>query len=97
MTTSMPAGLAATMTRVDGREILVLSLPQPRVAGLERLTSAERAIVDLVVTGMRDLEIARWRGRSVRTVQKQVAAALHKLGLGSRSELAAAMAGGGAL
>ncbi len=92
----MPAGLAATLTSVDGREVLVLSVPQPAVAGLDALTTAERAIVDLVVSGMRDQEIARWRGRSVRTVQKQVASALHKLGLGSRSELAAVMAGGGA-
>ncbi len=82
------------MAIVDGREVLVFSVPQARVPHLDALTAVEREVVDRVLSGMRDADIARWRRRSVRTVEKQVASALRKLGLSSRSELAAAMAGG---
>ncbi len=53
----------------------------------ERLTSAERAIAQLVAQGCKNDEIARLRGTSPRTVANQLAALYQKLGVGSRMEM----------
>lgn len=60
--------------------------PRP---SLERLTAAERTVVELAVEGLGNEAIARVRGVSLRTVANQLAAAYRKLGVGSRVELAA--------
>jgi DNA-binding NarL/FixJ family response regulator len=51
------------------------------------LTSAEADIVRAVLRGASNAEIARVRGRSVRTVANQIASMFRKLSVGSRSEL----------
>jgi DNA-binding NarL/FixJ family response regulator len=91
---TMPDGLRAARATVDGRDILVLSIPHRRLPRIDALTGAEREVVDLVLSGLANVEIARTRRRSVRTVEKQIASALHKLDLRSRSELAVAVACG---
>lgn len=54
---------------------------------LSALTQAERAVLDHLVSGASNAEIARARGASVRTVANQVASLLKKLSAGSRFEL----------
>jgi DNA-binding CsgD family transcriptional regulator len=66
--------------------VLAMSVPQRLPANL---SPAERAVVAFVVTGKSNAAIARARGVSKKTVAKQVAAALQKVGVSSRSELTA--------
>jgi DNA-binding NarL/FixJ family response regulator len=54
------------------------------------LSGAEQAIVEAVLRGRSNREIAEERGTSVRTVANQMASIFRKLCVGSRSELAAA-------
>ena len=53
------------------------------------LTPAEREVLEGVILGRSNREIAERRGSSLRTVANQVAALLKKHGVGSRSELSA--------
>lgn len=53
------------------------------------LSPAEHAVVRLALRGLRNVDIARTRGASPRTVRNQLAAAYAKLGVSSRTELAA--------
>lgn len=68
-------------------------LPEaPRSAsgpGRGRLSGAELSIVESVLQGATNCEIARERGSSARTVAHQIAAVYRKLGVSSRGELAA--------
>jgi DNA-binding CsgD family transcriptional regulator len=56
------------------------------------LTGAERAVLELAVLGHSNVEIARRRGSSVRTVANQLASVYGKLNVGSRRELRARLA-----
>jgi DNA-binding CsgD family transcriptional regulator len=67
--------------------------PQARVADVDSLTDAERRIVDLVLEGRRNRDIADERGVTTRAVEKHLTSSYRKLGIGGRAELAAAMAG----
>ena len=58
------------------------------------LTAAEREVVGRALAGESNLEIARARGTSTRTVANQMATAYRKLGLGSRLELFALLGRG---
>jgi DNA-binding NarL/FixJ family response regulator len=51
------------------------------------LTPAERAVVQALLQGLSNSQIARHRNRSDRTVANQIACAFKKLGVGSRAEL----------
>jgi DNA-binding NarL/FixJ family response regulator len=82
-------GPRATFFDFAGERYVVLAYP---LAEPPNLSAAERAITRAVLLGKSNDEIARERGRSVRTVANQVAAVFRKLGVGSRSELAAALA-----
>lgn len=77
--------------RVDGEDDLVLFVwearPPAESRGGRALSAAEHEVLDLVVEGKSNAEIARARGTSVRTVANQVARMLKKLGAGSRFEL----------
>jgi DNA-binding NarL/FixJ family response regulator len=92
-TTSVPHGLTGARGWLDGREVLMLSYPHEPSLPLERLTTAEREITVAVLAGRKNAEIARSRGTSPRTIAKQVAAAMAKLGVRGRGELAAAASG----
>lgn len=67
--------------------LLVVELPS--LVAADELTEVERAIVERVVAGDTDAEIARTRGTSVRTVSNQLAGIFRKLGVRGRSELVA--------
>jgi DNA-binding NarL/FixJ family response regulator len=79
--------------RVDygGEELLVISVPL-REGPPDALTSAQLAVVRAIVRGASNVDIARERGTSVRTVANQVASILRKLGVGSRAQVAATLA-----
>lgn len=56
------------------------------VLGRDRgLTSAEQAVVELLIGGMTNAEIAAARGVSLQTAKSQVASVLHKLEARTRS------------
>ncbi|HEY3496560.1 MAG TPA: helix-turn-helix transcriptional regulator, partial [Polyangiaceae bacterium] len=78
------AGLPRALGRSDLRVIASsASSPQPQ------LTRAEREILDEVLHGHSNREIAARRGTSLRTVANQLASLLRKMRVGSRTELAA--------
>ncbi|MBL8951439.1 MAG: helix-turn-helix transcriptional regulator [Myxococcaceae bacterium] len=64
-------------------------LEAPRRHVLERVTTAERDVLDLVCQGLSNVEIAEARETSVRTIANQVAALLRKLDQPSRRGLLA--------
>jgi len=74
--------------QLGGLDFVVLSAPltPPEKA---TLTKAEREVMELVVAGLSNSEIAERRRTSVHTVSNQLAAVFRKLGVGSRVELAA--------
>ena len=73
---------------VDDARFLVVSVA-PDDTALRELTAAEREVLDHLLSGLTDREIARRRAVSPRTVSTQVASILRKLGVASRAELAA--------
>ena len=79
------------VTRINSR-LLLISVPvTPALESPEAsaLTKAERAVVELALSGLSNAGIARRRRSSLGTVIKQLAAAYRKLGVGSRRELSA--------
>src|SRR5919201_151797 len=51
------------------------------------LTGAERQVAGLMLAGLTNEEIARWRGSAPRTIANQVASVFKKLNIQSRREL----------
>jgi DNA-binding CsgD family transcriptional regulator len=72
---------------VDSEQYVVISYPSVPLSA--ELSPAERAVVELLLSGASYQRIADVRRRSVRTVAKQIASAFKKLGVSSRAELAA--------
>jgi DNA-binding NarL/FixJ family response regulator len=79
---------------MEGREVLVVSYAHEAPLDLDALSPAEREIIEAVLRGAKNAEIAAARGTSVLTVAKQVASALRRLGVRTRGELAALASGG---
>lgn len=79
-----PEGLVAYV----GEDVALLSIPAASERALESLTHAELAVARKLIDGHTNLEIARARGTSERTVANQIAAIYKKLGVGSRADLA---------
>ena len=75
--------------RVGGEEIIVLSVPLPKLRYPEDTTDAEHEIIDLVLKGLTAKEIAEARGASLRTVTTQLGAIFRKAGVNSQAELIA--------
>lgn len=88
-----PPGLRAKRARVGSERIYIFSYPieAPPVADLSR---SELAVARLVVEGKSRREIAEARGVAHSTVNKQIESVFRKVGVGSRSELAAKLLGG---
>lgn len=85
----MPRDLRASVMHVGEREVMVLSYSTVAVfEALQRLSPAEREVVELLLSGASNAEIAHQRGTSARTVANQAASIFRKLGVGSRMELA---------
>lgn len=69
-------------------DIAVLSAPvRDRTGSPPGLTRAEREVLDLLLSGASNRDIAVARGTSIGTVSVQVSAVMHKLGAASRAEV----------
>lgn len=66
---------------------------EPQSAAEKQLSEAERFVLQLVVAGKSNAEIAEARGTSARTVANQVASLLRKLGARSRYDLIGRVSG----
>ncbi len=75
-------------------EFAVISLPMPDSAALSSLSSSEREVAALALAGRSNRSIAEQRGTSPRTIANQIQSIYRKLGVGSRTELAARVSGG---
>jgi DNA-binding NarL/FixJ family response regulator len=82
-----PEGSRVSRFRVGEDEIVVLSFPMLEPELPASLTSAERAVLELLLRGRSNGQIAAARGTSTRTVANQVASIFRKLGVSSRAEL----------
>ena len=89
-----PADLRVNVVQVAGVRYVVLSYAMSDPSLSARLTAAERDVLALLLWGLSNAEIALQRGTAVRTVANQIASIFQKLGVSSRSELAAALAAG---
>lgn len=67
--------------------MMVVSYPLRRPRGFALLSSNEFDVVEAVISGLSQAEIARREGVSQRTVANQLASAYAKLGIGSAAEL----------
>lgn len=68
----------------------MVSFPISRSPQWKDLTAAEEEVVELVLEGLSNAQIAQRRGTRERTVANQLASIFRKVGVSSRSELAAA-------
>ena len=87
-------GPRVSRMRVGGEDIVVLSVPLPKMAYPEGATAAEREIIDLVLEGLTAKQIAERRNAALRTVTTQLGRIFQKAGVNSQAELVAAMTGG---
>jgi DNA-binding CsgD family transcriptional regulator len=78
----------ATRLELDSDEYLIVSYERGPLPEHSALSPAERDVAVMLLLGLSYREIAIRRGRSERTVAKQIAAAFKKLGVTSRAELA---------
>ena len=85
------AGPRVSRMRVGGEEIIVLSVPLPKLQYPEGATPAEQEIIDLMLQGLTAKEIAEQRGASLRTVTTQLGMIFRKAGVNSQAELIAVM------
>lgn len=76
--------------RTDGRNAVLISSPVPR-AEPRGLTESEREVALMALRGRSNREIAHARDTSERTVANQLRSTYRKLGIRSRSELAATL------
>lgn len=81
-----PASWHVVSTSVGGGELRIATSPR-RGLPLTELTATERSIVERVVAGDTNMEIARRRKTSVNTVANQLQAIYRQLGVHSRAEL----------
>ncbi len=85
------SGPRVSRMRVGGEDILVLSVPLPKLRYPEGTTSAEHEIIDAVLEGRTIKEIAELRNASLRTVTTQLGAIFRKADVNSQAELIAIM------
>jgi DNA-binding CsgD family transcriptional regulator len=84
-----PAGLVLEASPSSADEEVVLSFPlETRPTSHPRLTPAEGEVLEELLLGSSNAEIATRRGVAVRTVANQLAGLFRKLGVHSRLEAA---------
>jgi DNA-binding CsgD family transcriptional regulator len=96
-TLGSPAGLVVDTFVEGGETFALLEWPQRRAATSARRggipvppgAPAQREVLDLLLRGLSNAEIARLRRRSERTVAHQVDSIYRRLRVGSRAELIA--------
>lgn len=82
-----PAELSARAFEIDGDRYAILAFPLPEAELPAELSAAERAVVQAVLDGLSNAEIARRRGTSLNTVANQLRSVFAKLDVSSRFEL----------
>lgn len=82
-----PAELSARAFEIAGDRYAILAFPLPEAELPAALTGAERAVVQAVLEGLSNAEIARLRGTSLNTVANQLRSVFCKLDVSSRFEL----------
>ena len=94
-----PVGLVVETFEEGGDTYALLQWPLERAVGRATgldaglpVPAAQRDVLDLLLAGMSNAEIARIRRRSIHTVAHQVDAIFRRLGVGSRLELFALVA-----
>lgn len=75
-----------------GETLMIVGVSQRLPPVLDRLSRAEREVVDLVLEGCSNAEVAERRRTSAHTVANQLKAVFRKLGCSGRSELVAILA-----
>jgi DNA-binding CsgD family transcriptional regulator len=80
-------------TTFQGHRALWIELPATPASLPDTLTPAEREVVELVLAGSSNQQIADARGASYRTVANQLASIFKKVGVSSRVELVAKLSG----
>jgi DNA-binding NarL/FixJ family response regulator len=83
-----PDDLRASVLQIGSRSYSLLSFRR-ELKVEDDLTPAEQQVALAALSGLSNADIARMRGSSPRTVANQLAAIFRKLGVRSRSELAA--------
>ncbi|MBI4816668.1 MAG: helix-turn-helix transcriptional regulator [Deltaproteobacteria bacterium] len=86
---ALEAGLEIYEYPVPGSDLTFIVCPADQGSLFDSLTSAELDVLDRLIEGLSNAEIARKRGVSNRTIANQLASIYKKLGVGSRSEVAA--------
>jgi DNA-binding NarL/FixJ family response regulator len=81
-------------TALNGERLLVGSCPLISEESIQPLTAAERDVLAALLAGSTNADIARRRSAAERTVANQIQAIYRKLGVRSRSEVAARLADG---
>ena len=89
----VPAAPPENLVVAKSEELCVFAFPIPAAPISQTLSEAERQVVELMLEGLSNDEIARRRARSPRTIANQLASAFRKTGVGSRAELAARVIG----
>ena len=86
-----PSGLRTKLAELSlaGEQLLVGAYPLVDERRVRKLTDAEREVLAAILAGSTNQDIARRRQASAQTVAKQVQSVFRKLGVRSRSELAA--------
>jgi len=87
-TTPKPQATRVDTLEIDsvGRRVMIVRIGDERLDP-SPLSAAEKQVASLVSAGLSNADIARKRGTSVRTVEKQLSSIYEKLGVLSRHEL----------
>ena len=92
-----PSPLSLLEIDTSGFHAVVIKLDNHRSDAadppVENLTQAETEVARAAVTGLSNREIAKQRGAAVRTVAVQLRSIYRKMGISSRTELAALIDG----
>jgi DNA-binding CsgD family transcriptional regulator len=91
----VPRGLDATLFSLDADEYVIFSFPLAEVELPSGLTRAEREVVQALLDGRSNAEIARDRRTSVNTVANQLRAIYAKVKVSGRLELVRRCTSGG--
>jgi len=83
-----PPGFDIEIVEIDGQTLLLLER-HVRPRATPTLTRAEQEVLEGLLRGESNAQIAAARGRSARTVANQLQSLFRKLGVGSRHELMA--------
>jgi len=86
-TLSSDASVRVAAFEHAGARYFVISTPAARPASFAVLAPAERAVVECVLAGLSQRQVANVRRSTPRTIANQLASAYRKLGVGSRVEL----------